>query len=575
MLKKSTCSVNLFPAIVNTKNGTLYGYINSTGNFIIKPQYTQAMDFNESGTAIVGKSDLWGLIDSTGRYIVKPTYNYINEFVEGIAVFTQATSMGIMDESGNVIPTKPYSFISDFSDGLAVVSMSKDDGTILYGYIDKKGNEVIPLTFRQATSFKDGYALIQTIKGKYEIIDKNGRVTTIFPYKSMGNFNDNFLTFSGAPNGLLGYVDINGYVVIPPKYTMASPVEDDYIIASTSSNYIGKYGVVNISNSPIYPYVYNHIQYLNLHRFALGIPRSESSLFMNNLYALGNEKGSILTSFIFKNIEKYNNDIASASDLKYTFFIDQNGRRIKSLPIVEGTGTLSIKCGLVYADTDYWPMYLQANGSIIYEPNYTIPLDSKYSALKVKYKPNVNYLIYYPQVQGITPPNIQVLINAKLSYLSDLEKINETDVLNYDRYGNFTVLFFEKNLFIPEINIYNYPFGAAHGLTTRKTPNINLKTGEFYTLSDLFKGGIYWTKYINDIIMNMIKTDPQYEYVYPDGFKGIIEDQGFYVDKTNLYIYFAPYEIAPYAAGFVTFKIPFSEIDNIINKQGSFYQSFN
>lgn len=575
MLKESTCSINLFPAMVNTKNGTLYGYINSTGNFIIKPQYTQAMNFTENGTAIISKDGLWGLIDSTSRYIVKPTYDYINDFVEGIAVFTQAKSMGIMDEWGNVIPTKTYSFISDFSDGLAVVSMNKDDGTILYGYIDKTGKEVIPLTFSQATSFKDGYALIQTIKGTYEIIDKTGRVKTIFPYKSMGNFNDNFLTFSEAPNELLGYVDLNGYVVIPPKYTMASPVEDGYIIASTSVNYIGKYGVINISNALIYPYVYNHIQYLNLNRFALGIPRSESSLFMNNLYALGDEKGRILTSFIFKNIGNFNNDITSASDLKYTFFIDQNGRRIKSLPIVEGTGTMSIKCGIVYADTDYWPMYLQTNGTIIYEPNYTIPLDDKYSVLKVKYKPNVNYLIYYPQMIGVTPPNIQALINTNLRNLSDLEKINETDALDYDRYGNFTVLFFEKNLFIPEINIYNYPFGAAHGLTTRKTPSINLKTGEFYTLSDLFKGGIYWTKYINAIITNMIKTDPQYEYVYPDGFKGITEDQGFYVDKTNLYIYFAPYEIAPYSAGFVTFKIPFSEISSLINKQGSFYQSFN
>jgi len=73
----------------------------------------------------------------------------------------------------------------------------------------------------------------------------------------------------------------------------------------------------------------------------------------------------------------------------------------------------------------------------------------------------------------------------------------------------------------------------------------------------------------------MIKTDPQYSYVYEDGFKGITSNQNFYVDEDNLYIYFAPYEIAPYASGFVTFKIPFADIDSLLCKDGSFYNSFN
>lgn len=575
MLNENTCLVKLFPAMINTKDGTLYGYINPQGNFLIKPEFSQAMDFNEYGTAIVSKDNLWGIINSSGSYVVKPTYNYINEFQAGVAVFTKDNSMGIMDYEGNVIPTKSYNYISNFSDGLSAVTTLNADNTSLYGFIDKSGKEVIPLTFKQASSFQEGYALVQTQTESYEIIDKTGKVKTTFPYTSMGNFNGKYLTFSDFATGLLGYVDINGRVILPPKYTMASPVEANYVIASISSNFLGKYGVVTTSNTAIYGYNYNDIQYLNLHRFALGIPRGLDSLFMNNLYALGDAKGNVLTKFIFKNIGKYTDKMASASDLKYTFFIDLSGNQIRTLPIVEGTGDLSFKCGIIYANTDYWPTYLKPDGTLIYEPNQEIPLDNKYSVLKVKYKPNVNYLIYYPQVKGVTPPNTQILINAKLRDLSDLEKINEEDSLDYDRYGNFTVLFFEKDLFIPDIAIYNYPFGAAHGLTSRKTPSINLKTGEFYRLSDLFKGGIYWTKYINDIIENMIKTDPQYEYVYPDGFKGIYEDQTFYVDKDNLYIYFTPYDIGPYAAGFITFKIPFSEIDSLINKQGSFYNSFN
>ncbi len=575
MNSSNNCNINLFPALVNTKKGSFYGYINSNGEFIIKPKFTMAMDFNNAGLAIACTGDFCGLIDSSGEYVVKPVYSFINPFVEDRAIFTKGNVMGVLDDKGNVVTTKPYNFISDYSDSLATIGISRDSGNYLYGYIDKDGSEVIHPTFQESGSFKEGYALVQTTYGVYEIIDKTGKVRTTFPYKYVGNLGDNLLTFSEEPGGLMGYVDIDGNIILKPQFTTALPAEDGYLIVSTSSNYIGKYGVIDINNHVIYPYIYNDIKYLGDNRFALGIPRNEESLFMNNLYAIGTGNGAILTGFKFKNIERYTHGITSASDLKNTFFIDSNGRQINDLPIIEGTGTLSIKCNLIFADVDYWPSYLTMCGKIIYEPNAKIPLDDKYSVLKVKYKPNVTYLIYYPQVRGVSPYNIEILINSKLRDLSDLEKINEDDVLDYDRYGNFNVLFFEKDLFIPDINIYNYPFGAAHGLTSRKTPNINLKTGEFYKLSDLFKGSIYWTHYIDEIIKTMIKTDPQYEYVYPDGFKGISQNQDFYVDKENLYIYFTPYDIAPYSAGFVTFKIPFKDIDSLINKNGFFYNSFN
>ncbi|NFT08688.1 DUF3298 domain-containing protein, partial [Clostridium botulinum] len=38
---------------------------------------------------------------------------------------------------------------------------------------------------------------------------------------------------------------------------------------------------------------------------------------------------------------------------------------------------------------------------------------------------------------------------------------------------------------------------------------------------------------------------------------------------------FPPYEIGTYEAGFITFKIPLSEISGMINKNGAFYLSFN
>ena len=55
---------------------------------------------------------------------------------------------------------------------------------------------------------------------------------------------------------------------------------------------------------------------------------------------------------------------------------------------------------------------------------------------------------------------------------------------------------------------------------------------------------------------------------YVDGIKYLAanakEGQNFYFDEDNLYIYFQPYDIGPYAAGFITFKIPLKLISDII-----------
>ena len=575
MTNLSNCNIDLFPAMTNTKNGSFYGYINSNGNFIIKPQFTMAMNFNSNELAIVSNGDFYGLINSSGQYVTKPIYSYINPFVEDRAIFSKGNIMGVLDENGTPITTKEYSFIENYSDSLALATINTKDGQTLYGYIDKNGNEAIPFIYIQGTSFQDGYALVQTSDDIYQIIDKSGNIKTILPYKYVWNFNSGLMTFSEESGGPIGYIDILGNVILKPQFTMAYPANDNYLIVSKSDNYIGKYGVIDLKNNLIYPFVYNDIIYLGNNRFALGIARNDEIPIMNNIYALGTEKGVILTPFKFKNIENFNNNITSASNLKNTFFIDLCGKTITTLPIVSGTGNLSIECGLVYANVDYSPFYLTVNNDIIYKPNTVIPLNDKYSVIKEKYKPNVNYLVYYPQVDGVENNNIELDINKNLKKISNLEKVTNDMVLDYNLYGSFNVLFFKKDLFIPNISYYYYPFGAAHGMTYKKTPSINLKTGEFYNLDDLFKANSNWTQEINKIIETLIRKDKEYSYVNSNGFTGIYEDQPFYVDSNNLYIYFAPYDIAPYAAGFVTFKIPFKDIDDLINKNGSFYKSFN
>ena len=575
----------LYPALVNTKDGVIYGYINKKGIFKIKPQFTEAYDFNNGNRAIVRSGDKFGLIDKKGNFKVNPIYDSISQFKEGRAIYNLNSKMGVMDELGEIITKKNYSFINDYSDGFAVVSVSNNADS-KYGYINKDGVEVTPIIYKQATDFNDGYGIVKITDGEFALIDQAGKIINTYKYNYVGGYGDGLMFFSGGFGEKYGYINVAGEVVIEPIYYLATGFKDGMAVVSIDESYNGPSGVINTKGKFIFNQIYSSINLLGEGLVSLGMSIGEGEVKVRSIHAIGNSKGDILSDFKFLEVGNYNNGLAYASDEEYTFFIDNKGNVAKNLPKVKGSGTLEIKDNIVYANIDYEKYYLNKTGSVIYKPNKKIILSNQYSIIKEKYKPNINYLFYYPVITGVYNKKINAQINKELfeiSYFTPYAEEGQSkgriitidDVLDYSYYGNFLVEFYKKDLLVLDITGYYYPVGAAHGMPSKKTPAVNLVTGKFYSLGDLFMGGVYYTGELNKIIKNMIETDPQYEYIFKDEFKGITENQGFYIDNDYLYIYYPPYEIGPYSAGFITFKIKLDDIKGMINKNGEFYKSFN
>lgn len=576
--KKRKCSRLLYPALKNTKNGAIYGYINHKGEFIIAPKFDMAYDFNENCLAIINENNKDGIIDLKGEYKVYPIYDSINQFKEDRAIFSKDSSMGVIDQDGNVITKKSYGIVGDFNDDRAVVGDSKS-GDYKYGYIDRRGKEVIHLKYENANDFIDDIALVKIKENEYGLIDREGKVLNRYKYYLVSQYGDGVMMFAEESGGAYGYIDKDGNVIIKPIFTSASEFVDGIAIVSTEENYNGPYGVINKKGEYIFTPIFSEVRYLGEDRLALGMPignpLGDDKFIAPSIFAIGDTSGNLLTQFKYYAIGNYEKGVAYASNNNSTFFIDKNGKAINSLPKVKGSGELKIKDDIIYANIDYSPYYLTRSGKIIYKPNNEIILDNRYSVIKERYKPNFNFLIYIPQVSGIKSRRVEKKVNNKLKTLSYFKpfaedqishSINENDVLDYSYYGTFEVVFFNKDILILSLMGYYYPLGAAHGLSSKITPVINLDSGEFYSLEDLFKLGSDWKGRLNSIIQKMIDEDPQYNYVYKDGFKGINEGQNFYLDENNLYIYFQPYDIGPYAAGFITFKIPFSLIEDIMEK---------
>lgn len=575
----------LYPALVNTKEGKQYGYINNKGIFKIPKQFKEAYEFNSANRAIVSINGKYGLIGLDGLFKVEPKYDSISQFKENRAIYTLNETIGVMNELGETINKKNYNFINDFNNGMAVVSSDEKLGESLYGYINCDGIEVIPTKYKQASDFNEGFTVVKIKDGEFDLIDRKGTVINTYKHNYVGGYGNGLMFFSEGFGEKYGYINVDGDIIVKAIYYSADGFKDEMAVVSVNEAYNGPSGVINTKGEYIYKPIYSNIVLMGEGKVALGKPLGSSELTLRSIYAIGNNTGNILTDFKYLEIGKYNKGLAYACDKEYTFFIDETGEKVENLPKVKGSGTLEIKNDLVYGFIDYYQIYLRKDGSIIYKPNSDIYLSDKYSVRRNKYKPNINFLIYYPEVIGIKNKKVKSEVNKKLKEMSSftpyveegqtIEPITIDSVLEYSYLGDFTIIFFRKDLLVLDMSGYYYPLGAAHGMPNRKTPCINLVTGRIYELGDLFMGGVYYTGELNKIIKKMIETDPQYDYLFKDGFTGIKENQDFYVDDEYLYIYFPPYEIGPYSAGFVTFKIKLDDIKGMINKNGEFFKSFN
>jgi hypothetical protein len=194
----------------------------------------------------------------------------------------------------------------------------------------------------------------------------------------------------------------------------------------------------------------------------------------------------------------------------------------------------------------------------------------------MKYKPSRYILVHYPQIEGLQDAATQQLINSELMKLFVDSRTGHPEEGLVSVEDSFQAKLV-NNLLIIERAGYDYYFGAAHGMPIRDYYYIDIRTGAMYQLKDLFKTDSDYMTKINALITADIKYHAESEdsMLFPESFEGIKENQYFVLEEDALTIYFYPYDIAAYAAGFPEFLIPFDVISDYLDKEGAFWTSFH
>jgi hypothetical protein len=565
----------LYPASVKTVDGILWGYVDPAGRMALPARYEYASDFQDNGLAVVQLKNHSGIIDASGAFRVEPVYQSIDSFSEGLAVATDEKGFLVINEAGKAVTGKHYDYISSYRDGRAMFSVLQGDGPGKYGYLDKEGKEAIPARYLEAGDFHNGKAVVKLAEKQYALIDRDGKQLAAYPYAFVGPLSEGLLAFQKETSGKYGYLNEKGGVAIAPVFTGAQAFQEGRAVVNTAEDYGNRYGVIDAKGVFTVKPPYSEILQLGEGRLALGQALHPDEPYMGSRYAISDLDGKVLTEFIYYDVGDYKDGIASVNDGKMTFFLDRSGARAPGLPAVPGTGTLTLMGSIIQARVDNRLMYVDRSGRVIWEQNKVIPLAPPYRVIEVKYKPNKDYLVYYPQVAGMADTAAEKMVNTRLKELARVKPVDPNAQLDSSYTGDFAVAFFRKELLVLELNAYDYPFGAAHGMPTRIYAHVSLRTGRFFTLAELFKPGSDYTKVLGALVGEQIKNNPEYNYVWQESYKGVAADQPFYVTGEALHLYYAPYEIAPYAAGFPTFTIPFHELDAILDKNGPFWKSFH
>lgn len=225
------------------ENSNKYGLLDKTGKIICKEEYDDRdlPDFSFNGLAV--KKDKnengfvsYGYVNTSGEWVIKPQFKSASKFQEnGFAIVKLEDGYSVINDKGEIITNNQYESISGFENGVAEFYQ----GDKKYGAIDQKGKEIAK-DYEDLEVTTDGFIKAKK-DGKYGLLTSEGKTYVNFEFEQIGAISANGFV-AVKQNGKWGYVTKGGKFVIDPVYSKAEEFkENGYAVVAKD----GKYGLIN------------------------------------------------------------------------------------------------------------------------------------------------------------------------------------------------------------------------------------------------------------------------------------------------------------------------------------------
>jgi hypothetical protein len=192
--------------------------------------------------------------------------------------------------------------------------------------------------------------------------------------------------------------------------------------------------------------------------------------------------------------------------------------------------------------------------------------------------PGLQVDLKMPEIRGILNKNVERTINNSIQsdvieFRRQMEEAAKENVEKSTAAGRRVVpyvvsavyeLTYNKHNIMSLSMVYNELINGRHSYI--KVPyNFDTVTGGSLSLKDLFRPGVDYRSLINkEVRRQLLQNREKYFPGTAENFKGVAEDQPFYLQNGHLVVFFGFHEIAPTEAGLPVFRIPLSNFRNEI-----------
>lgn len=320
---------------IPAQENNMWGYIDSNGNWLIKPQYSWLEPFSE-GKALVGVNDKTGYITKNAEFLYIGNLTDAFPFENGMAVVENEKGTGAIDYKGDLFLSFEFDELNYLKNNLI---LAEKEG--LYGYFNKSGELHIPFSFSLAFHFEGDYAIVKN-DSAYSLINQKGEL--VFPY------------------------------VFERIY---SPV-DSAVVAQ----YQGKWGVMSLAGDTLSEFVYDFIGSFNNQQPAIRIK--------GKTYDYIDTKGKVKIALNY-DVDNTTSVYAAFKDgfAKYKYkskfgLIDTTGNRIapavySEIGIYKGNGPIPVS-----KNGKWGYVSLDAKMQIDFKFDYAYPFEGEYAIVLYK-----------------------------------------------------------------------------------------------------------------------------------------------------------------------------------------------
>ncbi|MDR2259999.1 MAG: WG repeat-containing protein [Azoarcus sp.] len=121
----------------------------------------------------------------------------------------------------------------------------------VYGYVDQKGEWVIPPRFDAANPFMDDGTVWVRFEWRYGRIDRKGGWALQPVFEDMGILAENGLARARDGKGKYGSINVKGEWIVPPKFKGVGDFADNGLAKAAVNNW--KWGFINAEGEWVVP----------------------------------------------------------------------------------------------------------------------------------------------------------------------------------------------------------------------------------------------------------------------------------------------------------------------------------